>query len=61
MAEAVREALARPFARDDSALLLKELGSAQSLLIIGDNAGETVFDRLLLEEIRDRLGPREVT
>jgi damage-control phosphatase, subfamily I len=29
-----------------------ELSTARTLLYVGDNAGETVFDRLLIEEIR---------
>lgn len=37
---------------DDYGLLLERLTSAKALTLICDNAGEIVFDRLLLDEIR---------
>lgn len=58
--EAVEAALAEPFGRDDSARLIEELTAAKSILVIGDNAGETVFDRLLLEIIQEQLGEKDV-
>lgn len=38
-----------PLFWDERNLFLKELNSASTLLVIGDNAGETVFDRLFLD------------
>lgn len=60
IAEVVHAAVTEPFGRDDSARLIAELTAAQSILIIGDNAGETVFDRLLLEIIHEQLGKKDV-
>ncbi|MCK5855261.1 MAG: DUF89 family protein [Sulfurovaceae bacterium] len=40
-----------PFAIDDEALFLSTLSHAKSFMIIGDNVGEHIFDKLLLEEI----------
>ena len=39
------------FAIDDSAELWSEIACAETVLFIGDNAGEAVFDRLLLESL----------
>jgi uncharacterized protein with ATP-grasp and redox domains len=36
---------------NDSEVFREELKSAQNILYIGDNAGETVFDRILIETI----------
>lgn len=47
----VMRVLAEPFAADDSAALLSALNAADSVLYLADNAGETVFDRLLIEAI----------
>jgi len=44
--------LCRDFAVDDSESFLRTLGTARNVLYIGDNAGETVFDRLLIEEMK---------
>lgn len=38
----------------------RELDKAGTLLYVGDNAGETVFDRVLLEEIRERTDADEI-
>lgn len=40
------------FGIDDEALFLECLALADSLMIIGDNVGEHVFDKLLLEALR---------
>jgi len=40
-----------PFAIDDEDEFLEKLSNSKSLMIIGDNVGEHVFDKLLLEEI----------
>ena len=45
----VRRVLAQPFAIDDSAALHDALSRAGQVLYLADNAGETVFDRLLIE------------
>ncbi len=47
--ERLAEMLGNPLARDGRRFFLKALESASSLLILGDNAGETVMDRLFLE------------
>ncbi|MGC9320154.1 MAG: damage-control phosphatase ARMT1 family protein, partial [Armatimonadota bacterium] len=46
------------FAIDDLDELRTGLETAQSLLLFADNAGEIVFDRLLLETIAARWSPR---
>lgn len=45
------------FVLDDSALLRESLSTASNMLYLGDNAGEIVFDKLLIEQIR-RAYPR---
>ncbi|WP_457596956.1 damage-control phosphatase ARMT1 family protein [Hydrogenimonas sp.] len=40
-----------PFALDDSGALRDALGSARRLLVVGDNAGEHLFDKLLMETV----------
>ena len=41
-----------PFAIDNQDKFLDKLKSAKSLMIVGDNVGEHVFDKLLLQEIK---------
>ena len=41
-----------PFALDEKEEFIQRLQRAKSLVIIGDNAGEHVFDKLLIEEIK---------
>lgn len=43
--------LAKPFTICDLDPFKKELCAANTVLIIGDNAGETVFDRVLMEHL----------
>lgn len=45
----VEEALGHPFAVDHVAALREALARAERVLYLGDNAGETVFDRVLIE------------
>lgn len=45
------------FARDDYPRFTEKLAATENVLIIGDNAGEIVFDRLLVEELI-RLGKK---
>jgi uncharacterized protein with ATP-grasp and redox domains len=49
--ELLRTELERKFAICDSVEFAKKLQTAKTLLIIGDNAGETVFDRVLAEQL----------
>lgn len=48
----VAQVLEEGFAVDDYRRFVEDLTSARSLLILGDNAGEIVFDRLLIEELQ---------
>ncbi|MBD3370614.1 DUF89 family protein [Candidatus Fermentibacteria bacterium] len=48
------ELLYRPMRMDDVRSFLEKLSGASTLLILGDNAGETVLDRLFLEIARPR-------
>jgi uncharacterized protein with ATP-grasp and redox domains len=48
----IRRALERPLVIDHLERLRERVRDARSILYIGDNAGETVFDRLLIETIR---------
>jgi hypothetical protein len=47
----------RDFAIDDSPLLDKRLQSAKEILILGDNAGEHIFDKIFIETL-SRLYPK---
>lgn len=47
----VERVLTQDIAINDIELLRKELQSANSVLFLGDNAGETVFDTLLIENL----------
>jgi hypothetical protein len=51
---AIETALASPLAVDHVARLMEAVASAQRILYLGDNAGEIVLDRLLVERL-----PRE--
>ena len=42
------------FSIDDSNKLLNAMKDAKTMLYLGDNAGEIVFDKLLVEQIRNR-------
>lgn len=53
----IREALVKSFARDDYESFRKKLTEAEEILILGDNSGEIVFDRLLAEQLNE-LGMR---
>lgn len=45
----VERVLAQPFAIDDRTAFLESLARADEVLYLADNAGETVFDRVLIE------------
>ncbi|MFH1447091.1 MAG: ARMT1-like domain-containing protein [Chloroflexota bacterium] len=47
--EVVQRVLAQPFAIDDGQAFRKALAQADEVLYLADNAGETVFDKLLIE------------
>lgn len=55
----IHAVFAQGLARDDQPALEEALGQARHVLYLADNAGEIVFDRLLVEELT-RLG-RDVT
>ncbi len=48
---AIKEALESDFAICDYSAFKDKLAEAEEILYIGDNAGETVFDRLLIEQM----------
>ena len=47
--EVVNRVLHQPFSINDLPVLRQRLGEVRSVLFLADNAGETVFDRLLVE------------
>lgn len=49
--EVVNRVLSQDFAINDLPLLSKHLEAAEFILFLGDNAGETVFDRILIEAL----------
>lgn len=49
------------FSIDDSTILRNELSRATTMLYLGDNAGEIVFDRLLIERIQVELPHVKIT
>jgi uncharacterized protein with ATP-grasp and redox domains len=56
---AVNELRAKPLALSNEDLLLNDLMGAQTMAYLADNAGEIVFDRLLLETINRTYGRKE--
>jgi len=51
----VKDVLEKGFAASDYGRFKKDLKQAKFLLYIGDNAGEVVFDRVLVEELIKRI------
>jgi len=49
--ETVERVIRQPYAIDDSAILKSYLKTADHVLYLADNAGETVFDRVLIEAL----------
>ena len=49
--EVVERVLAQPFALDHREAFWQAIGAADQVLYLGDNAGETVFDRVLIETL----------
>ncbi len=52
------EELSREFATSDLEAMRRELQAAKTVLILGDNAGETVFDKILISQIKKIIGRR---
>jgi uncharacterized protein with ATP-grasp and redox domains len=52
----VERVLAAPYAVDDRPAFMETLDQANDILYLADNAGETVFDRLLIETIGAEYG-----
>jgi hypothetical protein len=50
--EMIHNHFARPFALNDSTTFINELQHAKEMVLIGDNVGEHVFDKLLIETIK---------
>ena len=50
--EMIQKQFSIPFALDDSASFIQSLQSAKEMVLIGDNTGEHVFDKLLIETIQ---------
>lgn len=51
LADVINRVLSEDLTINNLPLLIKRLEIAKSVLILGDNAGETVFDRLLIETL----------
>jgi uncharacterized protein with ATP-grasp and redox domains len=49
--DSIERAVNQPFAIDDRAAFWEALDKANTILYLGDNAGETVFDRLFIETL----------
>lgn len=49
--QCLNEAAERPLCYDSTEALAKAVEAAETILVLGDNAGETVFDRLLIEQM----------
>ncbi len=49
----IEKELEGPFAKDDYDYFLEKLKKAKDILILADNAGESVFDRMLIDHLPD--------
>jgi len=49
--DSIERVLSQPLAIDDTPALRRRLGNVSRLLYLGDNSGESVFDRLLIETL----------
>jgi len=52
---AIDQVLEKPFAHFDSSQFKDRLRNAKEILFLADNAGETIFDKLLIEQINKPL------
>ncbi|WP_457607872.1 damage-control phosphatase ARMT1 family protein [Nitratifractor sp.] len=59
--EEVEKIFEAPFAIDHKEAFLGRLSGARSLVLIGDNVGEHLFDRLLLDRIRTEYPDMEIS
>jgi len=59
--ETLSQSLEKKFAIDDYEIFRKRVKKAKTILFFADNAGEIVFDRLLLEVLLDEFDMRRVT
>jgi uncharacterized protein with ATP-grasp and redox domains len=50
--EEVEKIFHTPFAHDDSESLREALKKADTVLVVGDNAGEHLFDKVMMEELK---------
>ncbi len=50
--QTIQKEFLTPFAIDDSSLFFQALQQAKEMVVIGDNTGEHVFDKLLIEMIK---------
>jgi hypothetical protein len=57
--KSIEEGLAREFTDSDYPLLTQRLAEVEGVLYIGDNAGEIVFDRILVEQL-NQLGKKVI-
>lgn len=55
VADSIRSTMNTPFAVDHTKLFVNELQDARTLLYFLDNAGEIVFDKLLIRELQRRV------
>lgn len=53
--DSIERVINQPFAIDDRAAFWEALDKANPILYLGDNAGETVFDRLFIETLDRRV------
>ena len=58
--EEIAKVFDTPFAIDDYEKLSKEIRQAGRLMILADNSGENVFDKVLIETIKTRYPDKEV-
>ena len=54
--ETIEKQFSTSFALDDTAGFIRELQDAREMVIIGDNTGEHIFDKLLIETIQKEYG-----
>ncbi|MGC9350841.1 MAG: damage-control phosphatase ARMT1 family protein [Sulfurovum sp.] len=52
--EMIAEQFHHPFAINDSELFKEELKEAKEIVILGDNVGEHIFDKWLIEKIKEK-------
>jgi uncharacterized protein with ATP-grasp and redox domains len=54
LSDEFKKVFSTPFAIDDEDEFLLKLSKAKKFMIVGDNVGEHIFDKLLLEEIKKK-------